>query len=161
MPPSDMPAQEGWEHSAAEDVAERPRSRCRRQWLSLRIAKRSLANTSPTCRTFEIGVPALLAARQSGLGWTDAAVDTYLDLLESQRRHHIARKLGVEAAEAVSAEGPRGPPAGGTRSLQAGEAAGGARCRAARPREPAEPRTTADLTCAAIFVVILEGGWDR
>ena len=23
------------------------------------------------------------------------------------------------------------------------------------------PGTTADLTCAALFVVILEGGWDR
>ena len=29
------------------------------------------------------------------------------------------------------------------------------------PRNRRNPGTTADLTCAALFVVILEGGWDR
>jgi triphosphoribosyl-dephospho-CoA synthetase len=29
------------------------------------------------------------------------------------------------------------------------------------PRNTRNPGTTADLTCAALFVVILEGGWDR
>jgi triphosphoribosyl-dephospho-CoA synthetase len=28
-------------------------------------------------------------------------------------------------------------------------------------RNTRNPGTTADLTCAALFVVILEGGWDR
>jgi triphosphoribosyl-dephospho-CoA synthetase len=29
------------------------------------------------------------------------------------------------------------------------------------PRNRRNPGSTADLTCAALFVVILEGGWDR
>jgi triphosphoribosyl-dephospho-CoA synthase len=110
--------------------------------------------------SFETGVPALLGARRDGLSWTDAAVETYLALLEAAPDTHIARKLGAVEAEVISRRAREVRQAGGTRS------AGGRRALAELDRELRDPKnrrnpgTSADLTCAALFIVILEGGWD-
>ena len=112
--------------------------------------------------TFEIGVPALLGARREGLTWTDAAVETYLALLESGADTHIARKLGVEEAEMVSAEGSRGARGGRNPVVCRPQGPGRSWIGSCATRVTAGiPGATADLTCAALFVVILEGGWDR
>ena len=52
-------------------------------------------STPPISRlTFEVGVPAVRAARREGLAWTEAAVEAYLALLATAPDTHIARKLG-------------------------------------------------------------------
>jgi triphosphoribosyl-dephospho-CoA synthase len=111
--------------------------------------------------TFETGVPALQRARQDGLAWTDAVVEAYLALLDVSADTHIARKLGTEEAAEVSRRVRQIRAAGGTRT-DAGRQALAALDRELRDeRNRRNPGATADLTCAALFVVIIEGGWDR
>ena len=111
--------------------------------------------------TFEIGAPALRAARSAGLTWSEATVETSLRILAALPDTHIARKLGRDAAAAVSRRAREVEEAGGMRS------AGGRRALEAfdgelrGPTNARNPGTTADLTCASLFVVILEDGWNR
>ena len=109
--------------------------------------------------TFTTGVPALARARGDGLGWNDAGVETFLTLLAAGPDTHIVRRSGAALALEV------------TRLAQSTLAAGGVRTPAGRdaiarmdraltdPRHAANPGTAADLTAAAIFVVLLGGGW--
>jgi triphosphoribosyl-dephospho-CoA synthase len=152
----------GLGESATEDVADAP-SVTLRQAMALAAERDAIAREYITDfrLTFETGVPAIRAARRAGLAWTDAAVDAYLALLETSADTHIARKLGPAEAEKVSQRAREIRAAGGTQSAQGrmGLAALDAELR--DPRNRRNPGTTADLTCAALFVVILEGGWDR
>jgi len=152
----------GLGHSAAEDVADRPTVTLQ-EAMALAAERDSIAREYVTsfARTFEIGVPALLGARREGMTWTDAAVETYLALLESGADTHIARKLGVEEAEMVSGRAREVRAAGGTRSSAGRDALAQLDRELRDPRNRRNPGATADLTCAALFVVILEGGWDR
>jgi len=152
----------GLGHSAAEDVADRPTVTLQ-EAMALAAERDSIAREYVTsfARTFEIGVPALLGARRDGLTWTDAAVETYLALLESGADTHIARKLGVEEAEMVSRRAREVRAAGGTRSTAGRDALAQLDRELRDQRNRRNPGATADLTCAALFVVILEGGWDR
>ncbi len=152
----------GLGHANAEDVSGRPTVTLR-DAMALAAERDGIAREYITsfARTFEIGVPALLGARREGMTWSDAAVETYLALLESGADTHIARKLGIEEAEMVSRRAREVRAAGGTRS-HAGRGALAELDRELRdPRNRRNPGATADLTCAALFVVILEGGWDR
>jgi triphosphoribosyl-dephospho-CoA synthase len=152
----------GLGEAAAEDVAESP-SVPLRQAMALAAERDAIAREYVTdfALTFDTGVPALRAARQEGLAWTDAAVDCYLALLDTADDTHIARKLGAAEAARVSQRARQIRAAGGTRSAEgrAGLAMLDAELRDSRNRR--NPGTTADLTCAALFVVILEGDWDR
>ena len=152
----------GLGHSAAEDVADRPTVTLQ-EAMALAAERDSIAREYVTsfARTFEIGVPALLGARREGLSWTDAAVETYLALLASGADTHIARKLGVEEAQLVSRRAREVRAAGGTRSSAGRDALAQLDRELRDPRNRRNPGATADLTCAALFVVILEGGWDR
>jgi len=152
----------GLGHSAAEDVARRPTVTLQ-EAMALAAERDSIAREYVTsfARTFEIGVPALLGARREGLTWTDAAVETFLALLESGADTHIARKLGVEEAQLVSRRAREVRAAGGTRSSAGRDALAQLDRELRDPRNRRNPGATADLTCAALFVVILEGGWDR
>ena len=152
----------GLGRSNAEDVADRPTVTLQ-EAMALAAERDSIAREYVTsfARTFEIGVPALLGARREGMTWTDAAVDTYLALLESGADTHIARKLGVEEAEMVSGRAREVRAAGGTRSSAGRQALAELDRELRDPRNRRNPGATADLTCAALFVVILEGGWDR
>jgi triphosphoribosyl-dephospho-CoA synthase len=152
----------GLGRSAVEDVAGTPS-------VDLRSAMKLAADRDTIAReyvtdfalTFETGVPALVQARREGLAWTDAAVETYLTLLEVAPDTHIARKLGSEEAVVVSRRAREVRAAGATRS-PAGQQALAELDRELRDaRNRRNPGTTADLTCGALFVVILEGGWDR
>jgi len=104
--------------------------------------------------TFEIGVPALREARRRGLRWADATVEAYLALLAAVPDTLIARKLGRAEAERISnrAGEVRG---GGPDALAALEA------ELRDERNTRNPGTSADLTCASLFAVILEDGWNR
>ena len=148
--------------SAREDVAQAP-SVPLQQAMALAAERDAIAREYVTdfALTFDTGVPALRAARQEGLAWTDAAVDAYLALLDTADDTHIARKLGSAEAAKVSRRARQIRAAGGTRSAagRAGLAMLDAELR--DPRNRRNPGTTADLTCAALFVVILEGEWDR
>lgn len=109
--------------------------------------------------TFEVGAPALDRARYDGLGWDDAIVETYLTLLAAAPDTHVARRAGVERAVAISRHAAAALDAGGVRS-EGGRAAVGALDGELRdPDNSGNPGTTADLTAASIFVVLLGGGW--
>jgi triphosphoribosyl-dephospho-CoA synthase len=109
--------------------------------------------------TFDTGVPALRQARADGLGWDDAIVETFLTLLASAPDTHIARRAGLDRATSVSRLAVTVLADGGVRS-DAGRQSVARFDRSLRDdRHSANPGTTADLTAAALFVLLLEGGW--
>jgi triphosphoribosyl-dephospho-CoA synthase len=152
----------GLGEAKAEDVAGAPT-------VSLRDAMALAAERDAVAReyltdfalTFETGVPAVLAARREGLAWNDTVVEAYLALLDEAPDTHIARKLGAAEAAAISRQAREVRAAGGTRSAEGRQALGILDAELRDERNRRNPGTTADLTCAALFVVILEGGWDR
>jgi triphosphoribosyl-dephospho-CoA synthase len=152
----------GLGESAAEDVAGAPTVPLR-DAMALAAERDAIAREYVTdfALTFETGVPAVLAARRAGLAWTDAAVEAYLRLLETAPDTHIARKLGPAEAAAVSRQAREVRAAGGTQSDAGRKALAALDTELRDPRNRRNPGTTADLTCASLFVVILEGGWDR
>jgi len=108
--------------------------------------------------TFDTAAPALAAALDAGLEWPDAAVETSLTILAHQRDTLIERKLGRAAADAVSRDAAEVLASGGVRNeagrRQLEQFDAGLRDGANRRN----PGTTADLTAAALFVVIIERG---
>jgi triphosphoribosyl-dephospho-CoA synthase len=152
----------GLGHTSAEDVAAPPTVTLR-QAMALAADRDAVAREYVTdfALTFETAVPAILAARKAGLAWTDAVVEAYLSLLDVAPDTHIARKLGSDEASAVSRRVREVRAAGGTRSSAGRNALAALDAELRDPRNQRNPGTTADLTCAALFVVILEGGWDR
>jgi triphosphoribosyl-dephospho-CoA synthase len=109
--------------------------------------------------TFGTAVPALERARHDGLPWDDAIVETFLTLLAAVPDTHIARRSGKDLATDVTARAQRVLAEGGVRS-EAGRRAIDDMDRALRDdRNSGNPGTTADLTAAAIFVLLLGGGW--
>ncbi len=152
----------GLGEAASEDVAAPP-SVTLRQAMALAADRDAIAREYITdfALTFDTGVPALRAARREGLPWTDAAVDAYLALLDQAPDTHIARKLGPAEAAKVSRRAREIRAAGGTRSAKGREGLASLDADLRDPRNRRNPGTTADLTCAALFVVIIEGEWDR
>jgi triphosphoribosyl-dephospho-CoA synthase len=152
----------GLGETAAEDVSEAPTVTLR-EAMALAADRDAVAREYVTdfALTFEVGVPAIQAGRQEGLAWTETAVEAYLTLLASTPDTHIARKLGQAEAESVSRRAGEVRAAGGTRSAAGRKALAALDAELRDPRNRRNPGTTADLTCAALFVVILEGGWDR
>jgi triphosphoribosyl-dephospho-CoA synthase len=111
--------------------------------------------------TFEVGAPALSDARRRGLTWSEATVECFLAVLAAVPDTHIARKLGWAASERLSTRAKEIVSAGGTASAPGRAALAALDAELRDPRNTRNPGTTADLTCAALFVVILEDGWDR
>jgi triphosphoribosyl-dephospho-CoA synthase len=146
--------------SAEQDVAGEPT-------VTLTDAMRLAQDTDGIAReyatdfhaTFESAVPTLASARTAGFDWNDAVVETFLTLLASSADTHIARRAGANAAADVTRQAREVVAAGGVRS-EAGRA-GIARLHATLGgnENRANPGTTADITAAAIFVVLLGGGW--
>ena len=111
--------------------------------------------------TFETGAPVLEQARLDGLPWDDAVVETFLKVLAAAPDTHVARRGGEAAAAEVSERARLALAAGGVRSA-VGRRAIDEMDRGLRDsRNIGNPGTAADLTAAAIFVVLLRGGWDR
>ena len=110
--------------------------------------------------TFERGAPALREALRGGLSWSHAVVQTYLELLAEIPDSHVIRKLGPAAAEAIMRRAREVKRTGGA-ATPAGRLALAAFDTEIRDdRNTRNPGTTADLTAAAICVVILEDGWN-
>jgi triphosphoribosyl-dephospho-CoA synthase len=109
--------------------------------------------------TFERSVPALQYARTDGLSWDDAVVETFLALLAAAPDSHVARRGGEAAAREVSRQARAAIAAGGVRSAAGRQAIDAMDLALRDPHNVANPGTSADLTAAAIFVVLLGGGW--
>jgi triphosphoribosyl-dephospho-CoA synthase len=148
--------------SASEDVAAPPTVELR-DAMALAADRDSVAREYATdfATTFEVAVPALREALRAGLGWDDATVQTYLRILAALPDTHIARKLGRDAAEAVSRRAREVEEAGGVSSEHGRRALQALDAELRSSTNARNPGTTADLTCAALFVVILEDGWNR
>jgi triphosphoribosyl-dephospho-CoA synthase len=153
----------GLGHAEAQDVANEPT-------MTLTEAMRLAAHRDGIAReyatafetTFGIGAPALARARQDGLSWDDAIVETFLILLAHAPDTHIARRSGEALAQAVSSRANDVLAEGGVRSA-AGRQMIGEMDRVLRQDSPARanagnPGTTADLTAAAIFLQLLREG---
>jgi triphosphoribosyl-dephospho-CoA synthase len=143
--------------AATEDVAATPTVTLR-EAMALAAERDSVAREYATGFdiTFGIGAPALRRARASGLDWADSVVETYLRLLAEVPDTHIARKLGRAAAEAVSRSARQVVEAGGGRTEEGRRALAALDAELRDPANRHNPGTTADLTCAALYVVILE-----
>ena len=163
-PPSGARGPGGLGAAAAEDVSDTAhRDAAGGDGARGRARRRSRGSTPPTSRSPSRwacrpcpGQPAGGAGvdRRGGGGLSRRCSPSTPDT-------HVARKLGLAEAErhlGAGARGPRPPAAPGGRGRKA-LAALDAELR--DPRNRRNPGTTADLTCAALFVVILEGGWDR
>jgi triphosphoribosyl-dephospho-CoA synthase len=111
-------------------------------------------------RTFTVGAPALAKARGAGLDWTDAIVECYLALLANSPDTLIMRKLGPHAADLVRNRAIEVRAAGGMRTNSGRRAVAQFDQELRDARNSRNPGTTADITAAAIFVVLLNGGWN-
>lgn len=143
-----------------QDVAQEP-TRTLLEVMELAASRDSIAREYATAfaTTFGTSAPALRRARGDGLSWDDAIVETFVTILAAGPDTHIARRAGLGAATDVSRQAQGACAAGGVRSVE-GRAALAALDAALRsPDNRANPGTTADLTAAAIFVVLMGGGW--
>ncbi len=109
--------------------------------------------------TFGTGLPALRAARHEGLPWPDAVVAAYLALLAARPDTLIARKLGPAEAARVSERAGEIVRIGGPRTAAGREALAAFDAALRDPHNSRNPGTTADLIAAAVFVALLEDGW--
>jgi triphosphoribosyl-dephospho-CoA synthase len=110
-------------------------------------------------RTFDSGVPALERARADGLSWNDAIVETFLTLLAAVPDTHVARRGGQARAEDVLRRARAVVEAGGVRTETGRQAIVALDASLGDTRHLMNPGTTADLTTAAVFVVLVSGGW--
>jgi triphosphoribosyl-dephospho-CoA synthase len=144
----------------AQDVRERPT-------VTLLEAMRLAAHrdvvagewASGYSRTFAIGAPALRAALEDGLPWGQATTEAYLALLAQVPDTLIARKLGHDAALAVSRAAAAALAEGGVRTTTGQERIAHLDADLRDPHNRRNPGATADLTAAALFVIILERQW--
>ncbi|HEX6104208.1 MAG TPA: triphosphoribosyl-dephospho-CoA synthase, partial [Gemmatimonadales bacterium] len=144
----------GLGQAAAEDVTAMPTVTLR-EAMALAAERDGVAREYATDfrLTFEVGAPSLRAARHAGLTWSEATVQGYLGLLEAYPDTHIARKLGRAEAERVSARAAEVRRAGGVRTAAGRDALAVFDRELRDARNSRNPGTTADLTCAALFIV--------
>ena len=111
-------------------------------------------------RTFTVGAPALEEARANGLEWSDAIVECYLALLAESPDTLITRKLGRDAAERVRLRAIEVRAAGGMHSDAGRRAVAVFDAELRNSGNSMNPGTTADITAASIFDVLLNHGWN-
>ncbi|MEP7086509.1 MAG: triphosphoribosyl-dephospho-CoA synthase [Gemmatimonadota bacterium] len=146
---------------ATEDVSTAPTVTLT-EAMELAAARDDIAREYVTAfeRTLTVGAPALAKARAAGLDWPDAIVECYLALLASAPDTLIARKLGPDAAKVVMQRAIEVRAAGGMRSSSGRRAVASFDLELRDARNSRNPGTTADTTAAAVFVVLLNGGWN-
>ncbi len=146
----------------AQDVRDEPT-------VTLQAAMRMAAHRDAIAReyvtgfdtTFTVGVPALANARADGLTWSDAIVEAFLHIVAATPDTHIARRAGKGAAVEVSRAAQDVLDAGGMRNDPGKRAVAALDETLRDPANLRNPGTSADLTTAAIFVVLADGGWAR
>lgn len=146
---------------AAEDVATSPTVTLAAA-MELASERDDIAREYVTAfaRTFTVGAPALTKARATGLDWPDAIVECYLALLADSPDTLITRKLGPDAASEVRARAIAVRAAGGMRTNAGRHAVASLDLALRDARNSRNPGTTADITAAAVFVVLLNAGWN-
>jgi triphosphoribosyl-dephospho-CoA synthase len=107
-------------------------------------------------RTFDAGVPALRRARADGLTWNDAVVETFLTLLSGAPDTHVVRRAGAPLAERATWLAADALSRGGVRSADGRQAIEQMDRELRDDRHLGNPGTTADLTAASIFVVLID-----
>jgi triphosphoribosyl-dephospho-CoA synthase len=107
--------------------------------------------------TFELAVPALGRARAAQLGWNEAIVETFLTILAARHDTHVRRRGGDALAADVSRRAIEALAAGGVRTERGRRTIEQMDVALRTADNLANPGTTADLTTAAIFVVLLTG----
>ena len=105
--------------------------------------------------TFDLAVPALCRAREAQLGWNEAIVETFLTVLASRHDTHVRRRGGEALAADVSRRAIEALGAGGVRSDRGRRTIEQMDAALRTADNLANPGTTADLTTAAVFVVLL------
>lgn len=140
-----------------QDVGEEPTASLR-EVMSLAADRDAIAREYATAfaTTFDHGAPTLRRARRDGLAWDDATVETFLTLLAGRPDTLIARRQGIEAAHDVSQQAARVLEAGGVRSVAGRREVDALDLSLRDPHNAMNPGTTADLTAAALFAVLLE-----
>jgi triphosphoribosyl-dephospho-CoA synthase len=152
----------GLGNASAQDVADEP-TMTLLEVMRLAADRDSIASeyASGFELTFTTGSPALERARRDGLHWDDAIVETFLTLLAHTPDTHIVRRTGTAAAEQVSQYARDVLSRGGVRSPDGRRAIDDMDRSMRDARNSLNPGTTADLTTAAIFVVLVGGGCSR
>jgi triphosphoribosyl-dephospho-CoA synthase len=146
---------------ATEDVAASPRVTLAAA-MALAADRDDIAREYVTAfaRTFTVGAPALEKARSAGLDWPDAIVECYLALLADAPDTLITRKLGPDAAAEVRRRAIEVRAAGGMRTNAGRRAVASLDLELRDARNSRNPGTTADITAAAIYVLLLNGKWN-
>lgn len=144
----------------AQDVASAPTAPLR-DVMALAAGRDAIAREYATgfSGTFDVGAPALARARAAGLAWDDAVLEAFLALLAAAPDTLIARKLGSVAAEDVMRRARNIAGLGGVRAPAGREAIARLDRELRDPGNAWNPGATADLTAAAVFVALLDGGW--
>lgn len=155
-----LAAPRGLGRAPDQDVAGTPTATLR-DVMALAVERDAIAReyASDFRTTFELGAPALRAALADRLPWRDAVVEAYLTLLAAAPDSHIARKLGLPAAITVQQRGKSVLDTGGVRTAAGREAIAALDGELRDEANTLNPGATADLTGAAIYLVLLEGGW--
>lgn len=150
----------GLGHAPAQDVDDEPTATLQ-EAMALAADRDTIASEYVTgfALTLGTGVPALRRARSDGLDWANAVVETFLHLLAAAPDTHIARRAGPAAARDAAAAARGVLSAGGIRTAEGRAAVAALDHRLRDPAHRLNPGTTADLTAAAVFATILDGGW--
>lgn len=150
----------GLGRTGEQDVADTP-TQTLRDVMVLAVQRDAVAREYATDfrTTFEIGAPALRRALAERLPWPDAVVEAYLTLLAAAADTHIARKLGLAAAVTVQQRARAVLAAGGVRTAPGREAIAALDRELRDDANTLNPGATADLAGAAVYAVLLDGGW--
>jgi triphosphoribosyl-dephospho-CoA synthase len=106
---------------------------------------------------FEKGYPYLRYKIKSGIDINDATVDTFLTILAEHPDSLIQRKSGKEAAQLVSNKAREILQTGGTGTKEGKKMLWSLDDELKREKGMLNPGTTADLTAASLFVLLLSG----
>jgi triphosphoribosyl-dephospho-CoA synthase len=106
--------------------------------------------------TFEVGLPALRDALAHGGDFSSSVVQTFLKILSHVPDTLIARKKGMETAAQVSRKADEVLAQGGVFTPDGQAGLDQMRQSLCDPDHSMNPGTTADLTTAAIFLMLLE-----
>jgi triphosphoribosyl-dephospho-CoA synthase len=106
---------------------------------------------------FETGYPYLIERIQAGASINDATVDTFLKILADNPDSLILRKSGLEAAKTVSKKAEAIMQAGGTATETGRKMLNALDDELKEENGKMNPGTTADLTAASLFVLLLTG----
>lgn len=150
----------GLGRAVVQDVASEP-TLTLLEVMRLAVERDAIAREYATAfeGTFETGVPVLCQARLDGLSWDDAIVETFLILLAKNPDTHVIRRSGAAVAADITRQAQNALDAGGVRSPAGRRAIEQMDTALRDARNSGNPGTTADLTAAAVFVVLLGGGW--